>query len=71
MSKGTVVANHLEALGHFPVTRSDLAAAAKLAGVVSRLYITAAGAILEICGMEMPRNSVRFPDLDKATASCT
>ena len=71
MSKGTVVANHLEALGHCPVTRSDLAAAAKLAGVVSRLYIPADGAILEICGMEMPRNSVRFPDLDKATASCT
>ena len=69
MSKGTVVANHLEAIGHCPVTRSDLAVAAKRAGVESRLYIPADGAVLEVSGMKTARNSVRFRGLNEATIS--
>lgn len=47
LSRGVVVANHLEALSHCPVTRADLAAAAQQAGVVSRLRIPADGETLE------------------------
>ncbi|TFW09795.1 MBL fold metallo-hydrolase, partial [Oxalobacteraceae bacterium OM1] len=43
---GVVVANHLEALSHCPVKRSDLHAAAVRAGVDSRLYIPADGQTL-------------------------
>jgi hypothetical protein len=47
LSRGVVVANHLEALSHCPVTRADLAAAAQQAGVASRLRIPADGETLE------------------------
>lgn len=45
--KGTVVANHLEALSHCPVKRMELHAAATLAGVGDRLRIPADGETLE------------------------
>ncbi|WP_454056757.1 MBL fold metallo-hydrolase [Cupriavidus sp. Marseille-Q8015] len=47
LAPGIVVANHLEALSHCPVTRDDLRHAAKKAGVDSRLYIPTDGEILE------------------------
>lgn len=43
---GAVVANHLEALSHCPVTRDGLAAAARAAGVESQLLILADGEVL-------------------------
>jgi L-ascorbate metabolism protein UlaG (beta-lactamase superfamily) len=46
LAQGTVVANHLEALSHCPVTRSELAAAAQQAGVAARLLIPADGQTL-------------------------
>lgn len=47
LSRGVVVANHLEALSHCPVTRTDLAAAALRAGMAARLRIPADGETLE------------------------
>ncbi len=44
---GTVVANHLEALSHCPVTRTGLRAAAARAGVGERLRIPEDGETLE------------------------
>ncbi|RON09282.1 Zn-dependent hydrolase [Pseudomonas brassicacearum] len=46
-SSGTVVANHLEALSHCPVTRQSLASAARQAGIESRLLIPNDGDLLE------------------------
>lgn len=46
VAKGTVVANHLEALGHCPVTRSELLAAAQEAGLGERLRVPDDGATL-------------------------
>ncbi len=43
LARGTVVANHLEALSHCPPTRAALAAAAQAAGVGARLRIPADG----------------------------
>ena len=43
IARGTVVANHLEALSHCPPTRAALAAAAQHAGVGARLRIPADG----------------------------
>ncbi len=43
LARGTVVANHLEALSHCPPTRAALAAAALAAGVSARLHIPADG----------------------------
>ncbi len=43
IARGTVVANHLEALSHCPPSRAALAAAAELAGVRARLRIPADG----------------------------
>ena len=43
LARGTVVANHLEALSHCPPTRTALAAAAQAAGVGARLRIPADG----------------------------
>ncbi|WP_426100398.1 MBL fold metallo-hydrolase [Massilia sp. TSP1-1-2] len=43
MARGTVVANHLEALSHCPPTRAALAAAAQAVGVGARLRIPADG----------------------------
>jgi len=45
--KGTVVANHLEALSHCPVKRTELSLAAKNAGVGDRLRIPEDGQTLE------------------------
>lgn len=44
---GTVVANHLQALNHCPVTRRELGAAAARAGLGGRLRIPADGETLE------------------------
>ncbi len=41
--RGQVLANHLEALSHCPVRRSDLDAAARAAGLAARLHIPADG----------------------------
>jgi L-ascorbate metabolism protein UlaG (beta-lactamase superfamily) len=46
LARGTVVANHLEALSHCGVQRSQLAAAAQQAGVAQRLRIPADGETL-------------------------
>jgi L-ascorbate metabolism protein UlaG (beta-lactamase superfamily) len=48
LSTGTVVANHLEAISHCPVTRTALVAAAQLAGVGHRLVVPADGQILVV-----------------------
>jgi L-ascorbate metabolism protein UlaG (beta-lactamase superfamily) len=48
LSRGTVVANHLEAISHCPVTRAGLAAAATSAGVAQQLLIPADGQTLEL-----------------------
>ncbi|MCD5992255.1 MBL fold metallo-hydrolase [Pseudomonas sp. CDFA 602] len=45
---GTVIANHLEAINHCPVTRVGLASAAAEAGTVSRLLIPADGQLLAL-----------------------
>lgn len=47
IAKGRVVANHLEALGHCPVTRGELALAAAKTGLTDRLYIPGDGETLE------------------------
>lgn len=47
LAKGMVVANHLEALSHCPVTRSELQAAAIKAGIAARLRIPQDGETLE------------------------
>lgn len=44
---GTIVANHLEALSHCPVTRAELRAATAAAGVADRVAIPADGQTLE------------------------
>lgn len=48
LSEGLVVANHLEAISHCPVTRQALARAAQHAGVADRLHIPADGATIEV-----------------------
>lgn len=47
-SNGTVVANHLDAISHCPVTRTALSAAGKKAGVSQRLLVPADGQTLEL-----------------------
>lgn len=39
LSKGHVIAHHLQAISHCPVTLAQLAAAARSAGLAQRLYI--------------------------------
>lgn len=51
---GIVVANHLEALSHCPVTRDDLRRAAREAGIATRLRIPADGETLELGHTERP-----------------
>lgn len=46
LTRGTVVANHLEAISHCGVQRAELAAAAQQAGVAKRLRIPADGETL-------------------------
>lgn len=47
LSTGTVVANHLEAISHCPVTRKDLLAAGRAAGLSHRLQVPHDGETLE------------------------
>ncbi|MDP3653943.1 MAG: MBL fold metallo-hydrolase [Rhodoferax sp.] len=49
LSQGTVVANHLEAISHCPVTRSELRAAARQEGLGARLQVPEDGQTL-LCG---------------------
>ncbi|WP_098496217.1 MBL fold metallo-hydrolase [Collimonas sp. PA-H2] len=56
--KGTVIANHLEALSHCPVQRAELSAAAVLAGVVGRLRIPRDGESMEF---ELEPEASRLP----------
>lgn len=51
LARGTVVANHLEALSHCPVTRAELRAAGQQAGLGERLCIPQDGQTLEIQAM--------------------
>ncbi|HEX8610760.1 MAG TPA: MBL fold metallo-hydrolase [Telluria sp.] len=53
LARGTVVANHLEALSHCPATRSAMATAANAAGLSQRLLIPADGATLDFHNMRM------------------
>jgi L-ascorbate metabolism protein UlaG (beta-lactamase superfamily) len=46
LSTGTVIANHLEAISHCPVTRTALVAAARQAGIGNRLVVPADGQTL-------------------------
>ncbi|RON14949.1 MBL fold metallo-hydrolase [Pseudomonas frederiksbergensis] len=48
LSSGRVIANHLEALSHCPVSREALEAAAQDAGLEARLLIPADGAVLTL-----------------------
>lgn len=48
LSEGTVVANHLEAINHCPVTRQELRQAAINKGLVNRLLIPDDGHLLEV-----------------------
>jgi len=48
LARGKVVANHLEAISHCPVSRAALAAAAQQAGVESRLFMPADGELLAL-----------------------
>lgn len=48
LSVGTVIANHLEAINHCPVTRKELASAAIDAGAAHRLLIPADGQALSV-----------------------
>ena len=47
LTPGIVIANHLEALDHCPVSRAELAASAASARVLDRLRIPEDGAMLE------------------------
>jgi L-ascorbate metabolism protein UlaG (beta-lactamase superfamily) len=47
LAQGTVVVNHLEAISHCPVTRSQLRAAANHAGLGARVYAPADGETLD------------------------
>ncbi len=48
LSRGIVVANHLQAINHCPVTREELAEAAHASGLARRLLIPADGQVLEL-----------------------
>ncbi|WP_152223298.1 MBL fold metallo-hydrolase [Pseudomonas sp. SCB32] len=48
LSQGTVIANHLEAISHCPVTRDELATAAMQAGFASRLLVPGDGQTLSL-----------------------
>lgn len=54
LSQGTVVANHLEAINHCPVTREELAQAAAEAGVGHRLFIPTDGQTLTLGCKPLP-----------------
>ena len=48
IARGRVIANHLEALSHCPVRRSELRQAASAAGIGARLCIPADGATIDL-----------------------
>jgi len=54
LAGGQVVANHLEALSHCPVTRAGLAQAAARAGMAERLHVPADG---EAVAFTLPRQA--------------
>ncbi|MES2069072.1 MAG: MBL fold metallo-hydrolase [Pseudomonadota bacterium] len=54
IAQGIVVANHMEAVSHCPVTRADLAAAAIRAGVAARLRIPNDGETMEFLAESAP-----------------
>lgn len=55
LSRGLVVANHLEAISHCPVSRAELAEAARQAGVAQRLLIPADGETLRFDAASLAR----------------
>ncbi len=59
MSKGIVVANHLEAVSHCPVKRAALRAAAVRAGVADRLRIPEDGDTLEFLAQDPKSDAER------------
>jgi len=54
LAEGHVVANHLEALSHCPVTRHELRQAALNAGLHSRMRIPADGEVMEFLSQPVP-----------------
>lgn len=58
LSTGTVLANHLEAISHCPVTRSDLLAASRRAGTGTRLVAPADGETVELGAPFSPKATV-------------
>jgi hypothetical protein len=48
LATGTVVANHLEAISHCPVTRTELLAAGRRAGVSQRLVVPVDGETVKL-----------------------
>ena len=46
LTKGTVIANHLEAISHCPVSRSDILAVAQAAGLGDRIIAPIDGEML-------------------------
>jgi L-ascorbate metabolism protein UlaG (beta-lactamase superfamily) len=48
LATGTVVANHLEAISHCPVTRTELLAAGRRAGVSQRLLVPSDGETVQM-----------------------
>ena len=48
LSEGRVIANHLEAISHCPVSRQALAAAVREAGLAQRLLIPDDGQVLTL-----------------------
>ncbi|MFM0617368.1 MBL fold metallo-hydrolase [Paraburkholderia nemoris] len=62
LAPGTVVANHLEALSHCPVTRSALALAAREAGVESRLHVPIDGEELRLPVSDNEQKQCSLPE---------
>jgi L-ascorbate metabolism protein UlaG (beta-lactamase superfamily) len=62
ISTGIVVANHLEALSHCPVTRNELGVAATRANVASRLRIPADGETLEFSKLGQVGSALSISD---------
>lgn len=61
LSTGTVIANHLEAISHCPVTRAELLAAGRRAGVSQRLHVPADGQTLGVSHLRLPSTCGALP----------
>ena len=61
IADGVVVANHLEALSHCPVSRQALLLAAREAGLAERLRVPADGEVLEFQGLVVPSHARQRP----------